>query len=279
MMVLQKIDDEFTPTDRQMVVEDLNFSYPQRRSVLTDLSFEVKGGEILGLVGTNGSGKSTLLDLMAGILVPDGGKIILSGQQGTSHLRQKTALLPQNVDHWLLGETPREDLELAVGGDLLQPADPSVSILDIAEQWGLLDILDEPVETLSVGQKKRLALASSLAGNPEVVLLDEPFSGLDWPASLTLLEDLARLPKGGVAVILATHDPQLVVNLVSHWLLLKPGAHLWAKGEEATARFAEFGVRPLETVADAAVLDEAEELEKQWNDHSQLTPEDLVWEA
>ncbi|MDR1049570.1 MAG: energy-coupling factor ABC transporter ATP-binding protein [Deltaproteobacteria bacterium] len=257
MMVAQKT--EGVADGRRLSVRGLSFSYPDRDPVFADLSFELGSGEILGLAGGNGSGKSTLLDLLAGILEPDSGEITLACSGGPTGLPRRTALLPQNVDHWLLGATPREDLELALGFDRPEPGDKGAGVLEAAGVWGLSDILDEPVESLSVGQKKRLALASALAGNPDLLLLDEPFAGLDWPGSLTLLDDLSRLPKEGVAVVLATHDPELVSRLVGRWLLLKPGEYLLASGDEARENFRRFGVRPAggqdEEDADASSAD------------------------
>jgi biotin transport system ATP-binding protein len=154
------------------------------------------------------------------------------------------ALLPQNVDFFLLGDSPREDLELALGET--PASDKPERVLTLARRWDLEESLDQPVETLSLGQKKRLALASSLASEPELLLLDEPFSGLDWPGSLSFLDDLRKLADKALIVVLATHEPAMVADLVGEWLLLKPGRHLLARPEAAFSRLAEFGVRPLD---------------------------------
>jgi biotin transport system ATP-binding protein len=183
-----------------LTAENISFGYPGQKPIISDLSFKLRGGEILGLAGQNGAGKSTLLDLLAGIKEPTQGQIKVLGLENESGRRKRIALLPQNVDFFILGDTPREDLELAlsqlpnlsdVKSDKLAKNSDSPSINDIvttiAKRWALLDLLDSPVETLSLGQKKRLALASSMAVEPAVLLLDEPFSGLDWPGSLNFL--------------------------------------------------------------------------------------------
>lgn len=252
-------------------VQNLSFAYPGRETVFEALGFEVAPGRILGLAGANGSGKSTLLDLLAGILTPTGGGIRLAGQEGTKSLRSLSALLPQNVDHWLLGETPREDLELAFG---FYGSDKSVQgdrLTAGAEYWGLGEILDDPVDALSIGQKKRLALASALAGEPTLVLLDEPFAGLDWPACQALLKDLTRLPQSGAVVVIATHEPELVKKHVDDWLLLKPGAHLFGPPARTLSRLAEFGARPVQSsphnAADDSGWDEPVETDRlNWDD-------------
>jgi biotin transport system ATP-binding protein len=235
----------------QVEVRGLSFAYPDRELLFSDLTFSVAAGEVLGLAGANGSGKSTLLDLLAGILSPTEGAVSILGGSGTEHLKQGTALLPQNVDNWLLGSTPREDIELALGTGRAGPG-ARQDAPAVAEVWGIADIMDDPLETLSVGQKKRLALASALAGDPELVLLDEPFAGLDWQGSLTLLADLARLAGRNVAVVLATHDPSMVSGLVGKWLFLKRGKSLLSSVEDAPNHFEEFGVRPAGASGNAA---------------------------
>ncbi|MDR2388129.1 MAG: energy-coupling factor ABC transporter ATP-binding protein [Deltaproteobacteria bacterium] len=259
----------------RLIVEKVSFAHPGQETLISDLSFELKGGEILGLAGQNGAGKSTLLDLLAGIIAPTAGKISLldhkvdqeaepswaqnsepkpdqnffkksqkkAKNKNHQERRKRISLLPQNVDFFILGDTPREDLSLALAqrAALVEGQE----ILKIAERWGLGDWLDRPVENLSLGQKKRLALASSLAADPEVLLLDEPFSGLDWPGSLNFLEDLKTLPEKKLIVVLATHEPNLVKDLVNIWLLMKPGKFLLAKPEESFKHLAEFGVRPV----------------------------------
>ncbi len=212
--------------------------------MLAGLNFEARPGRILGLAGANGSGKSTLVNILAGLLAPVSGDLRLgraAGRAARKLLRRFSALLPQNVDHWLLGETGAEDLTLG-----LDPADPEASALvaDLTARWNLADILPRPVESLSLGQKKRLALAAALARRPLAVFLDEPLAGLDWPGVRTMLADLTRLKEAGVITVLSTHEPALTAPLVDDWLLLKPGGgHLF--GADITGRFEEFGVRPL----------------------------------
>ncbi|MDR2302760.1 MAG: energy-coupling factor ABC transporter ATP-binding protein [Deltaproteobacteria bacterium] len=255
----------------RLIAKNVSFAHPGGETIIAGLSFELKGGEILGLAGQNGAGKSTLLDLLAGIKTPTAGTISLLDQESDQvpgqapgqtsdgllgpgrakkaqkknekNLRKTISLLPQNVDFFILGDTPREDLGLALGQRSSLVDGEEIS--KIAGRWALGDWLDSPVETLSLGQKKRLALASALAADPEVLLLDEPFSGLDWPGSLNFLEDLKTLPAKKLIVVLATHEPGLVKDLVDRWLLMKPGKFLLARPEESFKLLSEFGVRPV----------------------------------
>jgi biotin transport system ATP-binding protein len=221
----------------------LTFGYDPKAPVLREVSFEAASGQVLVLAGANGSGKSTLLALLAGRLAPDSGEIAVDGESGPAardFLRDRTAFLPQNIDHWLLGETGREDLTL--GLDLRDGA--TVEMLEgLIRHWGLEPFLDQPVETLSLGQKKRLALASALTRRPAAVLLDEPLAGLDWPGLKAALADLARLKAEAVGTVLVTHEPSLVAGLADHWLLLKKGGHIF--GRDLAPHFEDYGLRPL----------------------------------
>ncbi len=227
-----------------MSVHEVSFSYEPDRPVLVGLTFETAPGMILGLAGANGSGKSTLINILAGLLAPVAGEVRLGevrGAEARRRLRRSSALLPQNVDHWLLGETGAEDIRL--GLDLGDPALADF-LAELITRWDLAGFLDRPVESLSLGQKKRLALAAALARRPVAVFLDEPLAGLDWPGVKTILRDLTRLKESGVITVLCTHEPALVAPLVDRWLLLKPGGD-YLFGSDLTDRFEEFGVRPM----------------------------------
>lgn len=239
----------------------LSFSYKDGRPILLELDFQTSSGRIMGLAGANGSGKSTLINILAGILSPSSGQIVLKGEpdsgianlalcpgqggelggkEAWEALKLASALMPQNVDHWLLGETGREDLGL--GLDLKNP-ETKTWLAEIIGRWQLESFLDRPVETLSLGQKKRLALAAALARRPAALFLDEPMAGLDWAGVKTMLSDLTRLKESGIIVIMATHEPKLVENLVDDWLLLKSGGE-YLFGPDLSEHFEAYGVRP-----------------------------------
>lgn len=227
----------------RLAARGLTFGYDPAVPVLREVSFEAVSGQVLVLAGANGSGKSTLLSILAGLLAPDSGVLEVDGDGGPAardFLRTRSAFLPHNIDHWLLGETGREDLTLGLD---LRLKDTAEMVAGLIRHWDLEPFLDQPVETLSLGQKKRLALASALVRRPEAVFIDEPLSGLDWPGVQAVLADLARLKAGGVLTVLVTHEPALVAGLADLWLLLKQDSHLF--GRDLSPHFEAYGLRPI----------------------------------
>jgi energy-coupling factor transporter ATP-binding protein EcfA2 len=225
--------------------EGIRFSHPGGHELFGGLGFELPDGGFMALCGANGAGKSTLLDILAGIQRPRSGRAELDGDASQEALSAGTALVPQDPDHYLLGADVREELEIGLGAmrDAGKGAGPA-AVAGVAEAWALGGMLDSPVESLSPGQRKRLAIASALAGGPGVLLLDEPFSGLDWPGSLTLLDDLAGLKASGATCVVATHEPYLLKGLADSWLMLKKGGSLFTRDPADLKRLPEFCVRP-----------------------------------
>lgn len=234
--------------------DKLGFSYNGGRTwALEQVSFSVAPGQVLGLVGPNGSGKSTLSLLISGFLKPGRGQIIVNGLKSPGAeklIRQQTLLIPQNIDHWLLGATVAEDLSLGLDPND-QEAAATLAALTLA--FGLRELAGQAVSELSTGQKKRLGLASALARRPTLLNLDEPLAALDWPGARLMLEKLFELKNLGQTMMIITHDPQLLAGLVDYWLVLERG-RVAAQGtwDQISPCLAACGVRPplgLETLA------------------------------
>ncbi len=224
----------------------LFFRHPGAETdTLSDCGFTVAKGQLCTLAGVNGSGKSTLLTLLAGLFPPSSGFLRVAGHAlpaGAAQLRGKVALVPQDPDLYILGSLVEEDLLLG-----LDPADAAgrERALDIARTFGLGDSLHRPVHTLSYGQKRKLCLASALAMQPELLLLDEPFAGLDHPAATAVHEILLRNKAAGLTQLVASHDLELTTDITDSFILLAAGRVICA-GDAATVfpRLLDFGVRP-----------------------------------
>ena len=212
---------------------------------LKNLNFTIRHGELLCLMGVNGSGKSTLLTLLAGLLPQASGKLLVGGcalPQESAKLRGTVALVPQDPDVYILGSLVEEDLLLG-----LDPADVEGKkrALDFARTFDLDSALMQPVHTLSHGQKRKLCLASALASQPQLLLLDEPFAGLDHPATLAMREALISNKAAGLAQVVVGHDLDLMADLADSFMLLQGGEIIIHDSKERVfPRLLEAGVRP-----------------------------------
>lgn len=206
---------------------------------LRGLDFTVRDGDLICLAGRNGSGKSTLLGLLAGVYAPSSGSLELDAPEGR---KAGVGLVPQDPDIYILGSLVEEDLLLALDPDDRAARDRA---LGLAERFGLEGLLGEAVHVLSYGQKKKLSLASALAAAPDLLLLDEPFAGLDYPAALAMREALAENKRLGLTQIVCEHDLDLVADLADAFLLLNSGRLVGAGEREAVFPLLEDnGVRP-----------------------------------
>jgi cobalt/nickel transport system ATP-binding protein len=219
------------PSDAELVyvVEGVSYTYLDRFPALTDVSLRVARGEKLALLGANGCGKSTLLKILDGLLVPDTGTFTAFGEAVTEEaledeqfnhgFRSRVGFIFQNSDAQVFSPTVREEiafgpLNLGMPTDqVVERVDDTLTMLDIA------DIADRAPYQLSGGQKKRVAIASVLAMNPEVLLFDEPTAALDPRTQQWLIELIVELNDAGKTVVLATHDLETIDVLADRCLV------------------------------------------------------------
>lgn len=200
-------------------VEHLTFKYDQV-DVLKDVSFSVKEGEFLGIIGPNGGGKTTLLKLLIGFLVPTEGKINVSDT--------RFAYVPQNMRfdrHF-----PISVMELVLGGRLselpwygiFRNEDKEIA-KEALQQIGLYHLKDQAFGTLSGGQQQRCLIARALASKPRILFLDEPTANVDSDASYEIMNLLQQL-KGKMTILMVTHDLQTAINQVDRVLCVQQSA-------------------------------------------------------
>jgi cobalt/nickel transport system ATP-binding protein len=213
-------------------VQDVSYAYKQVPA-LNGLSLQIRPGERVALLGANGSGKSTLLRLLAGLSFPDRGAIHFFGEQLTPErlaeedfffrFRRRLGIIFQNSDVQLFSASVMD--EVAFGP--LQLGWPKEQVRERVEaamsSMGIGHLRDRPPHRLSGGEKKRVALASVLVINPEVLLLDEPVSALD-PASQTQMIDLlSSWTDGSRTVITATHELAALESIADRCYVLAHG--------------------------------------------------------
>jgi ABC-type multidrug transport system ATPase subunit len=186
------------------------------------VTLSIARGDILGLLGPNGAGKSTLIGMLATLVAPTSGSITYgttTAAHGGSQVRARIGLLAHEL-HLYPELTARQNLEFFARLHGLSGRDRVAGALDAA---GLGDRGDDPVSAFSRGMRQRLALERSLLHGPRLVLLDEPFTGLDDRAVGVVSRRLADLAAAGALIILATHDLDLADGLISRMVVVRNG--------------------------------------------------------
>ena len=207
----------------------LQLPYPDGRIVtITGLTFEVEPGERVAIVGPNGSGKSTLLRAILGLIKPAAGQVTVLGHDPArqfERVRTRIGVVLQDVDAQLLAPTVREDLAFGLGGRGLAPAQIRARVETYAERLGIAHLLKRVPHYLSVGERRRVALAGALVTEPDLLVLDEPFAGLD-PRSRGELTQLiqAEHQRRSVTLVLTTHEMEELPAVVDTvYVILEDG--------------------------------------------------------
>ncbi|HTM02252.1 MAG TPA: ABC transporter ATP-binding protein [Vicinamibacterales bacterium] len=202
-----------------------------RDAAVRDVSLTVARGSITGLLGPNGCGKTTLLKLLAGIITPASGQVLFDGVAIASQPRRavarRVAVVPQEthpafdytaLEMVLMGRHPHLDTFQLEG-----PRDVALAY-DALDATGTSHLADRPYMTLSGGEKQRVIIASALAQQPELLLLDEPTASLDLGYQLEIQALLISLNRErDVTMVLATHDLNLAASLCDHLVLMRSG--------------------------------------------------------
>ena len=178
-------------------VDNLQFGWTSEAKVLNGCSLQVPQGEFWMLLGNNGSGKSTLLKLLAGLLIPDAGSIVMP---------YKIGLVFQNPDHQLVMPTVGADIAFGLVSENLSPVQVRQRVKQALDAVNLLHLERRPIHALSGGQKQRIAIAGAVARSCEVILFDEPTALLDPDTQLELVAQVSNLVKQrGLTALWVTH--------------------------------------------------------------------------
>lgn len=205
-----------------LTVEEVSRHFGRRRA-LSRISFTAARGSITGLLGPNGAGKSTLLALLATLLRPSTGAILYGAREAAAHgpsLRASIGVLGHDL--FLYPElTARENLEFFAG--LYSVAHRRAAAAAALAVAGLAERGDDVVSSFSRGMRQRLALERALIHQPRLVLLDEPFTGLDDASASALSRRLRGLRDSGALVVVATHDLDVAADLLDRAIFLRDG--------------------------------------------------------
>ena len=190
-------------------IKNLKFKYNQDQTsyTLNDVSFHVKHGEWLSIVGHNGSGKSTTARLIGGLLVADSGQIIVDGQELTEEtvwdIRDKIGMVFQNPDNQFVGATVEDDVAFGLENKGLPYKEMVSRVQEALSFVGMMDFKDREPARLSGGQKQRVAIAGIIAMRPSILILDEATSSIDTHTERIVQEGMDKLMEGRTVFVIA----------------------------------------------------------------------------
>jgi lipopolysaccharide export system ATP-binding protein len=208
-----------------------------KRAVLTDISLSIGKGEVLGLLGPNGAGKTTCFYSIMGLVRPDSGRILMDGVDVTNLPMYRRAILglgylPQETSIFR-GMTVEQNIASVL--ELNEPnAEVRAAELErLLDEFGLVRLRSSAAMALSGGERRRCEIARALAANPSIMLLDEPFAGID-PLSISDIRELVRdLKRRGIGVLITDHNVRETLDIVDRACIIYGGQVLFAGSPEA----------------------------------------------
>jgi len=208
-----------------------------KRAVLTDISLSVGKGEVLGLLGPNGAGKTTCFYSIMGLVRPDSGRILLDGVDITRLPMYRRAILglgylPQETSIFR-GMTVEQNIATVL--EMVEPdkATRAAELDRLLDEFGLTRLRTSPAMALSGGERRRCEIARALAANPSIILLDEPFAGID-PLSISDIRHLViDLKNRGIGVLITDHNVRETLDIVDRACIIYGGQVLFAGSPEA----------------------------------------------
>jgi cobalt/nickel transport system ATP-binding protein len=204
-------------------LKNVHFSYLGKFPALSSIDMDIVKGEKIAILGANGSGKSTLLQILDGLIFPDKGSIsvfgkdlnegVLNDESFSRNFRTKIGFVFQNPDVQLFCPTVKEDivfgpLQLGIPKETIQ-----IRLERLSDTLNIKDLLDRSPHQLSMGEKRKVSIASTLAIDPEVLILDEPTAGLDPATVRQIVDIIIQANLEGKTIITATHDLHIIEEI------------------------------------------------------------------
>lgn len=212
-----------TPDTPAIEVSDLRFSYPDGRTALSGVSFTIRQTESAALIGANGTGKSTLLLCIVGILKGSGTVRVLGTEVNSETVfavRSRCGFVFQNPEHQLFSTSVLDDIVFGPLNLGISKEEALARADAVLRELNMVEFMHRIPHHLSQGEKKKVALATALSMNPNVLLLDEPTAGLDPRSSTQLIDILLRLKEEGKTMLVATHDMHLAEEVAERVIVL-----------------------------------------------------------
>ncbi|MCK4424102.1 ATP-binding cassette domain-containing protein [Candidatus Bathyarchaeota archaeon] len=208
-------------------IKDVHFSYPNGVDALRGVSLTVQDGEFIAVMGQNGAGKTTLVKHFNGLLKPTRGSVLIDGvdtrKASVATLSRKVGLVFQNADHQLFSETVEDEVAFALKNFGFKENTVKKRVTWALNLLGLTQYKKNSPFMLSGGERKRVALASVLAWNPRILILDEPTIGQDHQQKEKLLQFILQMKTQRKTIIIVTHDVEFVAECDPRVLLMHQG--------------------------------------------------------
>jgi len=221
--------------DSILEARDVSFAYGPGKWTLYELSFVLQKPERICLLGSNGVGKSTLMLLLNGTLKPQQGELLVLGEpidysrSGLHKLRRQVGMVLQDPDDQLFGATVEQDVAFGPLNNGMASKDARTLVGETLASLGISHLSERPIHELSLGEKKRVAIAGVLVLRPKIILLDEPTAGLDFAGISAMLALLKKLHAEGTTLVISTHDTDLAYEWANEAWVLGDG-HIAAQG-------------------------------------------------
>jgi biotin transport system ATP-binding protein len=228
-------------------VEGYTYRYGEGVVAVDGVSLSVADGEFLVLAGANGSGKTTLVRGFNGLLTPDEGTVRVNGRPVDDDpvaARSSVGMVFQEPRDGFVAATVGADVAFGPENLGLPREEIDRRATDALDAVRMAGRGEERIDELSGGERERVAIAGALAMNPDHLVLDEPFTGLDWTARRSVLERLERLDADGVSVVVVTHDLRDVATLADRVVVLADGAVALDAPDPTPEDLTALGVRP-----------------------------------
>ncbi|MBQ2655745.1 MAG: ABC transporter ATP-binding protein [Erysipelotrichaceae bacterium] len=225
----QQQDKQVKENKEEVILEvkNLDFSYVEGDPILNDVSFTIRKGEMMAIVGKNGAGKSTLCKVVCGFEKASHGQVIFDGKDITNDSirsrASKIGYVMQNPNQMISQAMIFDEVAMGIKNTGLSEEQIKEKVYDTLKVCGLYEFRNWPISALSFGQKKRVTIASILVMGPQVIILDEPTAGQDFAHYTDIMEFLSKLNASGITIVLITHDMHLMLEYTSRTLVFTGG--------------------------------------------------------
>lgn len=211
-------------------LNNISFGYTSEKTILRDVSFKIKKGEMVSIVGKNGAGKSTISKIICGLYKPQSGSILFNGRDiGKDTIKERSSyigIVMQNPNQMISKVMVFDEVAFALTIKNVPSEEITKKVNEVLKICGLYEFRKWPISALSFGQKKRVTIASILVMNPELIILDEPTAGQDFKHYTEIMDFLVELNKKGVTIVMITHDMHLMIEYTKHAIVFSKGSKI-----------------------------------------------------